>query len=340
MPPSTVSILTSKSATRCRVVPAFPRIFLCICAGALFYERAWSRNARGAGKPQHKQAPRREKSLRRFWSRRRDYLRLYGQVESRGFYERLDGFATAGVRSREPTAENKASHFQTFRRLWFKPLTTAKTPRRQKCHLGVLVEATGFAPLAARPRRSKACFAGICLWQTPRCLRLLLLFPQIFCFAKPLRESSIICLPGCSVCAHPICFRAIRAQTARSPLAPPPSNTVDVRENGKESRRKSALFPVVEATGFEPTTSWSRTKRATKLRYASNGEYYIKPGTLLQAILSRCNENPARRERGKVRKTIRGGPVSRVLSSAVIYLRPPSPTGSSVIHGSARTGSP
>ena len=26
---------------------------------------------------------------------------------------------------------------------------------------------------------------------------------------------------------------------------------------------------MVEATGFEPTTSWSRTKRATKLRYAS-----------------------------------------------------------------------
>ena len=114
------------------------------------------------------------------WSRRRDYPRLYGQAERRGFYERLDGFADAGVRSREPTAENKASHFQTFRRLWFKPLTTAKTPRRQKCHLGVLVE----------------------------------------------------------------------------------------------------------ATGFEPTTSWSRTKRATKLRYASNDEYYIKPSALLQAILS------------------------------------------------------
>ena len=26
---------------------------------------------------------------------------------------------------------------------------------------------------------------------------------------------------------------------------------------------------VVEETGFEPTTSWSRTKRATKLRYSS-----------------------------------------------------------------------
>ena len=28
-------------------------------------------------------------------------------------------------------------------------------------------------------------------------------------------------------------------------------------------------FSVVEATGLEPTTSWSLTKRATKLRYAS-----------------------------------------------------------------------
>ena len=130
------------------------------------------------------------------WSRRRDYPRLYGQAERRGFYERLDGFADAGVRSREPTAENKASHFQTFRRLWFKPLTTAKTPRRQKCHLGVLVE----------------------------------------------------------------------------------------------------------ATGFEPTTSWSRTKRATKLRYASNSEYYIKPNALLQAILSRCSKNPARWSGGVISK--------------------------------------
>ena len=27
---------------------------------------------------------------------------------------------------------------------------------------------------------------------------------------------------------------------------------------------------LVEMTGFEPATSWSRTKRATKLRYISN----------------------------------------------------------------------
>ena len=32
---------------------------------------------------------------------------------------------------------------------------------------------------------------------------------------------------------------------------------------------------MVEATGFEPTTSWSRTKRATKLRYASIALFII-----------------------------------------------------------------
>ena len=30
-----------------------------------------------------------------------------------------------------------------------------------------------------------------------------------------------------------------------------------------------SAFRMVEATGLEPTTSWSLTKRATKLRYAS-----------------------------------------------------------------------
>lgn len=37
---------------------------------------------------------------------------------------------------------------------------------------------------------------------------------------------------------------------------------------------------------------------------------------------------------------IRVGPISRVLSNAVIYLDPPSPTGSSVIHSRIRTGNP
>ena len=35
--------------------------------------------------------------------------------------------------------------------------------------------------------------------------------------------------------------------------------------------RDLGAFCVVEVTGFEPAAFWSRTKRATKLRYASNG---------------------------------------------------------------------
>ena len=38
---------------------------------------------------------------------------------------------------------------------------------------------------------------------------------------------------------------------------------------------------LVEATGFEPATSWSRTKRATKLRYASNNCIKITTSTIV-----------------------------------------------------------
>ena len=54
---------------------------------------------------------------------------------------------------------------------------------------------------------------------------------------------------------------------------------------------------LVEATGFEPTTSWSRTKRATKLRYASIAcrdlLQYIKGKGDLQAILRRFSKTEA-----------------------------------------------
>lgn len=37
----------------------------------------------------------------------------------------------------------------------------------------------------------------------------------------------------------------------------------------------SDYFDLVEVTGLEPTTSWSLTKRATKLRYTSIKAYLI-----------------------------------------------------------------
>ncbi len=39
------------------------------------------------------------------------------------------------------------------------------------------------------------------------------------------------------------------------------------------------VVPVVEETGFEPTTSWSRTKRATKLRYSSDAIKQSRDGS-------------------------------------------------------------
>ena len=47
----------------------------------------------------------------------------------------------------------------------------------------------------------------------------------------------------------------------------------------KKPRNRSDFkaFRVVEVTGFEPATFWSRTKRATKLRYTS--KYGANEGT-------------------------------------------------------------
>ena len=39
--------------------------------------------------------------------------------------------------------------------------------------------------------------------------------------------------------------------------------------NQKDEQTKCLFALLVEVTGLEPTTSWSRTKRATKLRYTS-----------------------------------------------------------------------
>ena len=39
----------------------------------------------------------------------------------------------------------------------------------------------------------------------------------------------------------------------------------------KNDTLQGVVLYLVGATGFEPTAFWSRTKRATKLRYAPNG---------------------------------------------------------------------
>ena len=56
------------------------------------------------------------------------------------------------------------------------------------------------------------------------------------------------------------------------------SKTVFCAKETKKNRKPFdfRLF-LVEVTGFEPATFWSRTKRATKLRYTSN--YGANEGT-------------------------------------------------------------
>ncbi len=47
------------------------------------------------------------------------------------------------------------------------------------------------------------------------------------------------------------------------------TGVLSLRPTNKKGTAITLSFLLVEVTGFEPTTSWSRTKRATKLRYTS-----------------------------------------------------------------------
>ena len=115
-------------------------------------------------------------------------------------------------------------------------VSSVKNRRPAKADLRFLVEVTGLAPLAARPRRSKASFAGVRLWQTPHFHRLLLLFPQIFCCAKSLR-SPAISPPGCSVCALLSYCQTIRAQTvcSRKRLHPQAPSWFGITQKGADA---------------------------------------------------------------------------------------------------------
>ena len=94
-----------------------------------------------------------------------------------------------------------------------------------------LVEATGLAPLASRPA------------------------------------------PTLSTSGFAIKFRVFPSFVRQSVLLPQngshPQVPLQRRNNKKIQHINDVLYFLVEATGLEPTTSWSLTKRATKLRYAS-----------------------------------------------------------------------
>ena len=51
-----------------------------------------------------------------------------------------------------------------------------------------------------------------------------------------------------------------------------PEKTGKSAKNGKPGNAGKSTLPGVEVAGFEPAAFWSRTKRATKLRYTSTLE--------------------------------------------------------------------
>lgn len=57
----------------------------------------------------------------------------------------------------------------------------------------------------------------------------------------------------------------------------------------KKTSDFSEVLKMVEVTGFEPATFWSRTKRATKLRYTSKMEPMKGLEPLTCGLRNRCS---------------------------------------------------
>ena len=149
-------------------------------------------------KPQHKQKHRREKSLRCFWSRRRDYLRLYGHEERQGFYERLDSFASAARAA--PSCVTAAGCFRKRPSL----ARGGRMNRQPRIKRRISKRFGGCGSNLSqqqRPRDGRNAISGS--WSRRRDLRLW-------------RRAPVNSPPGCSVCAQ-LCYKTtIHAQTARS----------------------------------------------------------------------------------------------------------------------------
>ena len=128
-------------------------------------------------------------------------------------------FPQAGIpcswRAREPTAEKALPHSKTFRRLWFKP-SQQQRPREGRNAIsgswrGERDLRLWRRALVGARRISRASAVGkhraFCAFSS---------FSRKSFASQNLCGSPAISPPGCSVCAHPICFLTIRAQTARS----------------------------------------------------------------------------------------------------------------------------
>ena len=67
-------------------------------------------------------------------------------------------------------------------------------------------------------------------------------------------------------------------------LPRPSSPFTPARENKKQAAQTCDLFSMVGVKGLEPSASWSRTKRSTKLSYTPIPEDYNTTGNTLQVF--------------------------------------------------------
>ena len=144
--------------------------------------------------------------------------------------------------------------------------------RRATCSAAFLVEVTGLAPLAARPGAQPT---GLVQFAFPLSAPKLRHANRSLYFGLRPRAPW---LRNASASRHSLLMSDARASTLKSRqlLLKPQKNTA-VTIGG--------IF-LVEVTGLEPTTSWSLTKRATKLRYTSVS--LAKQHILLYRIYKKC----------------------------------------------------
>ena len=168
------------------------------------------------------------------------------------------------------------------RRLWFKPCAAKKEEVVSPPLF--LAPGQGFVAFAGRPRPGKANFAGVRLWQTPRFHRLLLLFPQIFCYAKSLREpchrpTGLFSLRRADLStnnsrANRLLYFGLRPRASRlrdasasgHPLLVAGANASTLKSlsyscNGKRSRPKSTPFSVAQRQGLSSPLSTNKETR-------------------------------------------------------------------------------
>ena len=135
--------------------------------------------------------------------------------------------------------------------------------RRATCSAAFLVEVTGLEPTTSWSLRRR----WLCSTRRALCFR------RILAAAPPLPEKMLRLFSGSP--SFRVSALVLRPRGGSCPAL-----------SQKDRRATCSAAFLVEVTGLEPTTSWSLTKRATKLRYTSVS--LAKQHILLYRIYKKC----------------------------------------------------